>query len=47
MFVYIDDRKDEELEDDYGCEEEYDYDYDSQKTYYDYVESDESYLGDY
>ncbi|WP_373036115.1 hypothetical protein [Sulfurimonas sp.] len=51
MFVYIDDRKDEELEDDYGydygCEEEYDYDYDSQKTSYDYVESDESYLGDY
>ena len=48
MLVYIDDRDDEELDDscddDYGCEESYDYDYDSQNQSYDYVESDDSYF---
>ena len=44
MFVYIDDRDDEEFDDsygyDYGCDEEsYDYDYDSEKPAYDYAEN--------
>ena len=48
MLVYIDDREDEELEDDYGydygSDDEYDYDYSSEKQSYDYVESDENYF---
>jgi len=49
MLVYIDDREDEELNDnygyDYGCEEDnYDYDNDSEKQSYEYEESVESYF---
>ena len=49
MLVYIDDREDEELNDnygyDYGCEEDnYDYDNDSEKQSYEYEESSDSFL---
>lgn len=44
MLVYIDDREDEELNDDYGYEyggeeESYDYEYDSESQSYDSAES--------
>ena len=46
MLVYIDDREDEELDNnygyDYGGEEEYDYD--SEEQSYDYEETTESYF---
>ena len=51
MLVYIDDREDEELTDDYGydygCDDEgygYDYDYNSQQELYDYTEDEEDTL---
>lgn len=50
MFVYIDDREDEELVKDYGydygCDEgEYEYDYDSEKQTEEYGENEENYYG--
>ena len=51
MLVYIDDREDEELNDsyddkdygyDYGRQDAYDYEYDSEKHLYDYIESDDN-----
>ena len=44
MLVYIDDREDEELNDDYGYEygneeDSYDYEYDSESQSYDSAES--------
>ena len=49
MLVYIDDTKDEELNDDYGydygCEDDYEYTYDSEKQSYDYDENDDKYFG--
>ena len=48
MLVYIDDREDEELDDnygyDYGCEEDYDYENDAEKQSYDYVETSDGYF---
>jgi len=49
MLVYIDDREDEELTDnygyDYGCDDEnYEYNSDSQNEAYDYEESSEGYF---
>ena len=49
MLVYIDDREDEELNDDYGYEygsdeESYDYEYNSDRDSYEYSESDDSYF---